>query len=402
MTEACKRYTESSDDSDVEDGECVETCGAPHTVEGDCVMGIDEAGRGPVMGPMVYCGFVCSVDHEPMLRNTGFTDSKALTPAKREQLLKKAEHDRKCAWFVRVLSPARLSRDMLRMNKVNLNVISHCTACALVRAALSTGLHVTKLRVDTVGDPGKYQKMLEGAFPQIPDVVVAAKADATFPSVGAASIVAKCTRDTITSNWCFREKPIPSPALPPVLATAATRAEKATLQAKQCKNLKQSSSSLPPSKDGSSPLVKKPRVPVIVIAPKQPEIELDENGEFIIKQDTTNKGTAAAADDGDEDEAEAEAPTVFECDHEFGCGYPSDPATRKWLEKHADVVFGYPSLIRFSWKTCTTFLAKHSCTAKWFAHQQSSMTNIIHQPTMNNEQGRRRGRRCGHASVTIV
>ncbi len=36
---------------------------------------------------------------------------------------------------------------------------------------------------------------------------------------------------------------------------------------------------------------------------------------------------------------------------EFGCGYPGDAVTRKWLGDHKDPIFGFPSVVRFSWKT---------------------------------------------------
>lgn len=49
----------------------------------------------------------------------------------------------------------------------------------------------------------------------------------------------------------------------------------------------------------------------------------------------------------------------FEFDHNFGCGYPSDPKSKVWLNKHSDAVFGFPSLVRFSWKTCKDMIAKN-------------------------------------------
>ena len=328
------RYTESAEESDVDDGERVEPCGAAATAaagEGlpelwseECVMGIDEAGRGPVLGPMVYCGFVCAAGAEAALRAAGFDDSKALTPAARARLLAGAERAGQCAWFVRVLSARRLSRDMLRLAKVNLNALSHAAAAALVRAALGAGLRVRRLCVDTVGDAAKYRARLAAAFPQIPDIVVAPRADATFPCVGAASVVAKCVRDDITARWRYRERPGPSPPPPRALLAAAARARR---RARACAATTSSASASlpPPSKRAHS-----------------------ESG-----------GVASGTATGDD------PPLV--CDHAFGCGYPSDPATRRWLEDHADRVFGYPSLIRFSWKTCTTFLAKHASTVKWFA-----------------------------------
>lgn len=34
---------------------------------------------------------------------------------------------------------------------------------------------------------------------------------------------------------------------------------------------------------------------------------------------------------------------------EWGSGYPSDPKTVEWMKTNTDMVFGYPSVIRFSW-----------------------------------------------------
>ncbi|OMJ24235.1 Ribonuclease H2 subunit A [Smittium culicis] len=40
----------------------------------------------------------------------------------------------------------------------------------------------------------------------------------------------------------------------------------------------------------------------------------------------------------------------------YGSGYPSDPKTKDWLNKNIDKVFGYPSIVRFSWATCQKLL----------------------------------------------
>ena len=42
----------------------------------------------------------------------------------------------------------------------------------------------------------------------------------------------------------------------------------------------------------------------------------------------------------------------------FGCGYPGDKITKAWLVDHMDPVFGFPSNVRFSWKTSYELLAK--------------------------------------------
>ena len=51
--------------------------------------------------------------------------------------------------------------------------------------------------IDTVGDPGKYQAKLQELFPKL-DITVAAKADADYQIVGAASICAKVSISVIT------------------------------------------------------------------------------------------------------------------------------------------------------------------------------------------------------------
>ncbi|KAK9283715.1 hypothetical protein L1049_011965 [Liquidambar formosana] len=48
----------------------------------------------------------------------------------------------------------------------------------------------------------------------------------------------------------------------------------------------------------------------------------------------------------------------------FGSGYPGDPETKAWLEHHKHSVFGFPTLVRFSWGTCTPYL-KDSVEVLW-------------------------------------
>jgi ribonuclease HII len=43
------------------------------------ILGIDEAGRGPVIGPLVMCGYMIDEDNIPELKKLGVKDSKLLT-----------------------------------------------------------------------------------------------------------------------------------------------------------------------------------------------------------------------------------------------------------------------------------------------------------------------------------
>ncbi|PRP85398.1 ribonuclease H2 subunit A-like [Planoprotostelium fungivorum] len=50
---------------------------------------------------------------------------------------------------------------------------------------------------------------------------------------------------------------------------------------------------------------------------------------------------------------------------DFNSGYPSDPQTKKWMEETLDPIFGFPSLVRFSWKNCDLMLKKNAADVKW-------------------------------------
>ncbi|CAB3367241.1 Hypothetical predicted protein [Cloeon dipterum] len=170
-----------------------------------CMLGIDEAGRGPVLGPMVYGICYCPLDYEAELKVLGAVDSKSIDDKKREEMFGKlCEHPDQVGWAVEVISPTTISNDMLRRSKISLNELSHNSAINLVKRALEDGVNVKEVYVDTVGPPEKYQDKLSKIFPNI-KVTVAKKADAIYPVVSAASICAKVCRDKAVSNWKFKE-----------------------------------------------------------------------------------------------------------------------------------------------------------------------------------------------------
>ncbi|GFS18918.1 ribonuclease [Elysia marginata] len=171
-----------------------------------CWLGIDEAGRGPVLGPMVYGICFSPVADKEKFGTMGFADSKTLTEEQRDKIFSEINSSLDLlGWMVEILSPAYISRSMLRRDKYNLNALSHDCAIRLVKTALERGVNVTELYVDTVGDPAKYQAKLKEVFPTI-DVTVAKKADSLYPVVSAASICAKVARDKAVKNWEFQEK----------------------------------------------------------------------------------------------------------------------------------------------------------------------------------------------------
>ncbi|XP_067935444.1 ribonuclease H2 subunit A-like [Watersipora subatra] len=172
----------------------------------ECWLGIDEAGRGPVLGPMVYGVAYSPLDNKGDLKEMGFADSKTLSEPQRDKMFDElnARTDA-IGWMVKILSPHYISTCMLRRSKYNLNELSHDTAIELIQSVLKKGVRVKEVYVDTVGDPDKYQKKLKILFPDL-EITVAKKADATYSIVSAASICAKVARDKATQNWKFAEK----------------------------------------------------------------------------------------------------------------------------------------------------------------------------------------------------
>ena len=169
------------------------------------LLGIDEAGRGPVLGPMVYAYAACPIAAKDELAAMGFADSKALNKQQRETLLRRLTDSPLLQQHSLVLSPQQLSADMQRSARVSLNVISHDAAIALIHHAIEQrGLRLAEVYVDTVGEPRSYAAKLEAHFPHL-RFTVTAKADSLFPVVSAASIVAKCNRDDALQHWHFAE-----------------------------------------------------------------------------------------------------------------------------------------------------------------------------------------------------
>ena len=52
----------------------------------ELILGIDDAGRGPVIGPMILAGILIHEKHHPYLLDLDVNDSKLLIPEKRESI----------------------------------------------------------------------------------------------------------------------------------------------------------------------------------------------------------------------------------------------------------------------------------------------------------------------------
>ena len=77
-------------------------------------------------------------------------------------------------------------------------------------------------------------------------------------------------------------------------------------------------------------------------------------------------------------------------DREWGCGYPGDKDTQRWMKDNMHPIFGWPDLVRFSWGPALEVLdkepAKHgACVVRWpeeeggaeVAQQQNAMAAFL-------------------------
>lgn len=151
--------------------------------------GVDEAGRGPVMGPLVVG--VVYVDDDVALRELGVKDSKKLSPKRREELYDRII-DAAEGYSIITLSAEEIDAKRARMS---LNMVE----MEMFAEAVSR-MPVTRVYVDCP-DPNeeKFGNMLSVRIDNTP-VTARHKADDTYPVVSAASILAKVTRDRLIAE----------------------------------------------------------------------------------------------------------------------------------------------------------------------------------------------------------
>jgi len=153
------------------------------------VLGIDEAGRGPVMGPLVFGGVMIKEGDEELLGEV--KDSKLLTHGKRMQLDKqiRANSDFK----VITVSPAEIDRALDPENKeMNLNWLE-----AHKQAEMINELNPDTAIIDCPSTNCKaYEAYLRELIinPKI-KLIVENKADMNYPTCAAGSILAKVRRE---------------------------------------------------------------------------------------------------------------------------------------------------------------------------------------------------------------
>ncbi len=145
----------------------------PWLIEGRREAGCDEAGRGPLAGPVVAAAVVLPPDY----RNDILNDSKQLT--ERQRNLMRADIEANAlAWAVAVVSPEEIDR----LNILHASTHAMCLAVQQLQGPKPDFLLIDGNRFYNETDI-PYQTFVKG--------------DATFMSIAAASVLAKTHRDEI-------------------------------------------------------------------------------------------------------------------------------------------------------------------------------------------------------------
>jgi ribonuclease HII len=147
------------------------------------IAGIDEAGKGPVIGPLVVCGFALKKEMLEELKKLGVRDSKRLSKGKRDELFDLLLKLGECE--IVVIHPDELDR---LMEEKTINEVLFESFGRIIAKLKPELAYIDSPDVK----PERLREKLESR-----DVVIISehKADEKYPIVAAASIIAKVVRD---------------------------------------------------------------------------------------------------------------------------------------------------------------------------------------------------------------
>src|SRR3989344_7253116 len=154
------------------------------------ICGIDDAGRGPVLGPLVMAGILIEEKDEPQLRKIKVKDSKLLTPKQRTALFPKitkiAEN-----YKIIVVSPQEIDKAVKKDDGLNLNWLEANKSIEIIEE-LKPDLTILDSPSNNIKS---YKSYVQHHLKHKTQIQAEHKADLNYPVVSAASILAKVTRD---------------------------------------------------------------------------------------------------------------------------------------------------------------------------------------------------------------
>ena len=164
------------------------------------IAGVDEAGRGCVIGPLVIAGTLFDEEALPILKEIGVRDSKKITSKRRIEL---AEKIKKIALDVNVveIQPRVIDKVVFRSHPLRrLNYLETMVMAKVIRELAPDVVYVDAPDVDNKRCIIQISSVLKKEV----DIICEHKADDIYPSTSASSIIAKVIRDQRVNE--LREK----------------------------------------------------------------------------------------------------------------------------------------------------------------------------------------------------
>ncbi|MCD6575733.1 MAG: ribonuclease HII [Nanoarchaeota archaeon] len=152
------------------------------------VLGIDEAGKGPVVGPLVIAGALFKKSDLKKLKKIGVKDSKLIPPQKREELL---EEIKKIALRHMIIKVNPIEIDQRFSVSTNLNQLEAIKFAEIINELKPDVAVIDTPTVNTKGFENYLRRFLEHEC----ELKCENYADKNHVEVGAASIIAKVERD---------------------------------------------------------------------------------------------------------------------------------------------------------------------------------------------------------------
>jgi len=149
------------------------------------ICGVDESGRGPVVGPLVIAGVTFENDLELIENNV--RDSKKIAPKRREILSKKIKESA-VNYEITLISASDIDnmRKVMTLNEIEVNAFSK-----IIEKLKPDICYVDAADVNNE----RFGKNILSRLSFKPEIISKHKADDIYPVVGAASILAKTKRD---------------------------------------------------------------------------------------------------------------------------------------------------------------------------------------------------------------
>ncbi len=159
------------------------------------LLGIDDAGRGPVLGPMTLAGVLIESSEEKIIKSWGAKDSKLLTPKNRKEIGEKIKL--KFKYHIEITQPKKIDESS------NLNYLEAIKTAKIINELTKNLNEKVKVIVDcpsvNIQAWSKDVQQILTTYYQLPTtdyrLLCEHKADLNHPVVSAASIIAKEKRE---------------------------------------------------------------------------------------------------------------------------------------------------------------------------------------------------------------